>query len=103
MEQTKNEINDTILEKIAIMIDIMIEITNCSYSDAYEVIANSETFKHLHRLDYATSYDSPQANLASIGEELRSANNRLGGLITDDSIKEAMSRMREKCISERGK
>ena len=90
MEKINNTIESVILQKIAIIIDIMMNILNCSYSDAYEVIIKSKTFHYLQQKDYSTLYDSPQANLASIGEELRQSNNPLGYKITEDRIKKAM-------------
>ena len=87
--------DDVILEKISIIIDIMMQITKCSYSDAYSVIITSETFNHLKQKDYSTLNDSPQANLASIGAELRRNNNKLGLLLTDDNIKNAMKEIRD--------
>ena len=86
--------DNVILEKISIIIDIMMQITKCSYSDAYSVIIKSEMFYHLKHMDYSTLHDSPQANLASIGAELRRNNNKLGLLLTDDNIKKAMKEMR---------
>lgn len=92
----EKEIADVINEKAAIIIEIMIEILNCSYSDAYNIVVNTKVYQYMNQLDYSTLHDSPQANLSAIGEELRQNNNRLGNLITDDNIKKAMLSMREK-------
>lgn len=88
-------IDDGMQARIAIIINIIIQITHCSYSEAREIIINSETFYRLKQGNYSTLYDSQQANLSSIGEELRRSNNRLGLLITDDNIRKAMLEMRE--------
>ena len=92
----KITIDNSTLQRISIMIDIMIIILRCSYSDTYSIIIKSKTFAYLQQKDYATLHDSPQANSASIGEELRNANNILGTKITNASIKEAMRIMRNK-------
>lgn len=81
-------------QRLDIIINIMMQITNCSYSDAYEIIINTSVFKQLEELDYSTLYDSPQANLSSIGKELREKDIELGYLITDANIKKAMFNMR---------
>lgn len=77
-------------EKLSIMTELLIIILNYDYSEAYDIIVKSQTYKWLKDLDYATMYDSPQANLSSIGEELRASNNPLGTKITDENIKKAM-------------
>lgn len=87
---------DSLLQRIAIMIDIMITILECSYSEAYSVIIKTKTFNFLQQKDYATLHDSPQANLASIGEELRNANIPIGDKITNSNIKKAMILMRKR-------
>lgn len=51
-------------------------------------------YKNLEQNDYSTLYDSLQANLASLEQELRESNNPLGYSITDDSIRTAMIKMR---------
>ena len=88
------EHENMLLEKIAIMIDIMMIILNCSYSDAYGLIVNSKTYNYLKQMDYSTIHDSPQANLSSIGKELRDAGVDTGYSITDNNIKLAMKKMR---------
>ena len=93
--QASKNIDDGMQARIAIIINIIIQITHCSYSEAREIIINSETFNRLKQGNYSTLYDSPQANLSSIGEELRRNNNRLGLLITDDNIRKAMLEMRK--------
>lgn len=95
MEKVKKDIESSILEKVAIIIDIMICILGCSYSEAYEIVTKSKTFYYLQQKDYSTLHDSPQANLASIGEELRQNKNALGCKITPENIKKAMLSMRE--------
>lgn len=92
--------DDIILEKMSIIIDIMMQITNCSYSDAYSVIIKSEMYHHLKQMDYSTLHDSPQANLSSIGKELREHNISLGLMLTDDNIKKAMLEMRNRNLQE---
>ena len=91
----KISIDDSTFERISIMIDIMMVILKCSYSDAYSLIINSNTFQYLQQKDYGTLHDSPQANLASIGEELRIKKIEVGEHITDTNIARAMLIMRE--------
>ena len=93
--QVSKNIDDGMRARIAIIIKIIIQIIHCSYSEAREIILKSETFIRLKQGNYSTLYDSPQANLSSIGEELRRSNNRLGLLITDDNIRKAMLETRE--------
>ncbi|MBQ3164501.1 MAG: hypothetical protein IJC02_08190 [Lachnospiraceae bacterium] len=90
----RDSIQDVILEKVSIIIDIMMSILGCSYSEAYEIIVNTKTYHFLQERDYGTLHDSPQANLSSIGEELRQINNDIGNVITDENIKKAMIAMR---------
>ena len=85
---------DVICAKVSIIIDTMISILGCSYSEAYEIIVNTKTYHFLQERDYGTLHDSPQANLSSIGEELRQKNNDIGNVITDENIKKAMIAMR---------
>lgn len=85
-----------ILEKVAIIIDILMIILNCSYSEAYSIITKSKMYYSLQERDYGTLHDSPQANLSSIGVELRQKNNLLGNRITDENIKKAMLSMIER-------
>ena len=77
-------------EKIAIIIDILRFILGCSYSDAYNIVINSKMYYSLKQQDYGTLYDSPQANLSTIGVELREKNIDIGYKITDKAIKHAM-------------
>lgn len=87
---------DLILEKLSIIIEIMMKILDCSYSEAYEIITKSETYYFLQQRDYSTLHDSPQANLSSIGEELRQKNIAIGYKLTDDGIRDAVWAMRQK-------
>lgn len=96
---TNIDTENVILEKVSIIIDIMMLILNCSYSDAYEVITKSKTYSFLQQKDYCTLHDSPQANLSSIGKELRENNIDIGFRITDDNIKLAMIKMREQNLN----
>lgn len=91
----KDKIEDMIWEKVSIMIEIIMTITNCSYSDAYSIIQKSKTYGYLKERNYAVLHDSPQANLSSIGEELRARQHNLGTLITDANIILAMKKIRE--------
>lgn len=81
--------------KITIMTDILILVLNCSCSDAYEIISSSDVYKILKENNYPTVYDSPQANLSMIGQELRLKNNPVGNIITDENIKRAMQTLKE--------
>ena len=74
------------------MKDLLVKILSCTDNEAEEIIKNSETYYWLCKKDYATLYESPQANLSSIGEELRKKNNPLGLLVTDENIKICMKR-----------
>ena len=74
--------------KLSILIDIFMKITNYTYEKSYEIIVNTDVYNHLINLDYATLYDSPQANLSDIGKELRNNGIEIGNLITDKVIKE---------------
>ena len=47
-------------------------------------------YYYLKQQDYGTLYDSPQANLSTIGAELREKNIDIGYKITDKAIKQAM-------------
>jgi hypothetical protein len=80
--------------RLSIMTDILTQILNCTQSEAHSIITNSETYKLLLNKDYSTTYDSPQANLSSIGHELIEHNNPLGNLITDENIINIMSKLR---------
>jgi hypothetical protein len=100
MEKIISITDDVVLEKVSIMIDILMQILNCSYSDAYNIIIKSRTYSFLIQKDYSTMHDSPQANLSSIGEELRIANNHLGKNITDENIKVAMLKLRQHNLSQ---
>lgn len=89
------EMEKVIDAKVAIMIEILMVILNCSYSDAYKIVRKSKTYRYLTSLDYATLHDSPQANLSSIGQELRSCNIDIGNVVTDENIKKAMLHLRD--------
>lgn len=91
-------LNETLQEKIAVMLDILVIILNCSYSDAYDIISSSDVYRLLKENNYPTVYDSPQANLSMIGHELRLKNNPVGNIITDTNIKRAMQIMRRRNI-----
>lgn len=95
MVKIDKDMEKVIDAKVAIMIEILMIILNCSYSDAYNLVRGSKTYGYLLNLDYATLHDSPQANLSSIGEELRNCNINTGHIITDDNIKKAMIHLRE--------
>lgn len=89
-----------IQEKISIMIEIVMTITGCEYSDAYKMITASKTYSYMKAYDYSVLHDSPQANLSDIGEELRNSNNKLGVIITENNIKKAMLKIREKNLTQ---
>ena len=91
-------LNETLQEKIAVMLDILVTLLSCSYSDAFEIISSSNVYKLLKENNYPTVYDSPQANLSMIGQELRLKNNPVGNIITDANIKRAMQIMRRRNI-----
>jgi hypothetical protein len=88
-------------EQVSIMIELMMKILNCSYSDAYKVIKNSETYYYLNRHDFAMLYDSPQANLSSIGQELRDKHDILGNYITDENIIDVVWKTRQMNLMKR--
>lgn len=67
----ENTGEDTLWLRLCIMIELLMEILNCRYSKAYSIIIQSETYYWLVQEDFATMYDSPQANLDDIGRELR--------------------------------
>lgn len=81
-------------EKISVIIELLMIILDCVYSDAYHIIIQSKTYKYMENLDYATLHDSPQANLSDIGSELRERNHPLGDKITDENIKKAVLYLR---------
>jgi hypothetical protein len=85
-------------DRLSIMMDVLTQILKCSQSEAHNIIINSETYKWLVDKDYSTLYDSPQANLSSIGQELREHNNSLGRLITDENITTAILKLRNKRV-----
>lgn len=87
--------NNSLIERIDIIEDMLIEILNCTKSDAHSIVIASQMYKNLEQNDYSTLYDSPQANLSSLGQELRESNNPLGYNITDDNIRTAMVKMRD--------
>lgn len=95
----KEMIKNVTLEKVAIMIDIMIKILGCDYGDAFNIIIRSKTYRLLKKGNYSTLHDSPQANLSSIGQELRESGDakrqKLGNELTDQNIKKAMFLMVE--------
>lgn len=86
---------DTIYLRLSIMIELLMIILDCRYSEAYKIIVKSKTYKYLVEEDFATLYDSPQANLSDIGKELRENHNRLGMKITDQNIIKATTFLRE--------
>lgn len=88
--------DNTIYLRLSIMIELLMEILHCSYSYAYMIITKSETYYYLVQDDYATTYDSPQANLDSIGEELRQQGDTLGSKITAENIIKAMQSIRDR-------
>lgn len=102
MEKEK-KINSVIKEKLAIMIDLVMHITGSSYCEAYMLIKASKTYKELENNNFCVMYDSPQANLSAIGDELRALGNPLGNLITDKNIAMTMLRMREINMSKQSK
>ncbi len=91
----KIAMKEVILEKVAIMIELLITILNCGYSDAFAIITNSETYEYMKNGDYTTLHDSPQANLSEIGLALRKVNNPIGFQITDEKILQAMINLRQ--------
>lgn len=93
-----DSLKDVIGAKVAIMVEIVMHILDCSYSDAYYIIVGSDTYHLMQEQVYKTLHDSPQANLSDIGEELRKAGNKLGQMIADTNIKRAMLQMREENI-----
>lgn len=90
-----------IREKLAIMIEIATNIVDISYSDICAAIKESSTYKELENDNFCVMYDSPQANLSAIGEELRERGHWLGNIITDDNIIKAMINMREQNLKRR--
>lgn len=86
--------NNSLFERLEIVENMITEILNCTKSDAHNIIIASQMHKNLEQNDYSTLYDSPQANLSSLGQELRESNNPLGYNITDDNIRAAMVKMR---------
>lgn len=86
--------SNSLFKRLDIIEDILIEILSCTKSDAHNIIIASQMYKNLEQNDYSTLYDSPQANLSSLGQELKESNNPLGYSITDDSIRTAMIKMR---------
>lgn len=90
----EKEVKCVLDEKLSIMIELLMVILSCSYSDAYVIIVSSKVYSYMENLDYATLHDSPQANLSDIGKELRLSNSSLGNKITDISIKNAVLYLR---------
>ena len=87
--------DDVTLEKVAIMIELIMTITNCRYSDAYKIITKSNVYSRLVSKEYSNVHDSPQANLSSIGVELRANIDHLGDVITDENIIKAFRKLRD--------
>lgn len=88
--------SNSLFERLEIIENIITEILNCTKSDAHSIVIASQMYKNLEQNDYTTLYDSPQANLSSLGQELRESNNYLGYSITDGNIRKAMIKMRNK-------
>ena len=86
--------NNSLFERLDIIEDILTEILSCTKSDAHSIVIASQMYKNLEQNDYSTLYDSPQANLSSLGQELRESNNPFGYSITDDNIRSVMIKMR---------
>lgn len=88
--------NNSLFKRLEIIENILTEILNCTKSDVHSIVIASQMYKNLEQNDYSTLYDSPQANLSSLGQESKESNNPLGYSITDDSIRVAMIKMRNK-------
>ena len=101
MEKKINKLNEDSVERLSIMIELLMTIWNCKYSDAYMVIENTRVYNNILSGDYGTTYESPQSNVSRIGDELRHSGNRLGNSVTDDNIRLAVMSIRNKNINNR--
>ena len=63
------ERENSILEKISIMIDMLMGMFGITYTLGYSLIRRSNLFRLLISGDYSTLYDSPQASLIELGKE----------------------------------
>lgn len=96
MEKKINKLNEDSVERLSIMIELLTIIWNCKYSDAFMVIENTKVYNNILAGDYGTTYESPQSNVSRIGEELRHNGNKLGNVVTDENIRLAVLRIRNR-------
>ncbi|WP_026523462.1 MULTISPECIES: hypothetical protein [unclassified Butyrivibrio] len=88
------ERENAIMEKLSIMIDIMMAITDYSYSDCYDIITNTRTYQLMVDGDVSALHDSPQASLVEVGKDIRESGNAIGNSITSENIKKYISEVR---------
>ena len=97
------EKKESILERIALIIDTMMGISGMSYPECYNLLSKTNVYRCLIEEDFATLYDSPEALLVELDKELQKANHHLGGRFSENAIKAYLLSLRKQNLSLQGK
>lgn len=89
------EIEANITIKLSCILEIIIEMFNCSFSEAYSLIHNTLTFKAIISGDKATLYQSASCCVEDIGKELRDNQIKAGYLFTKEHINNSIMQVRK--------
>lgn len=84
-----------VVSKVSSIIEILMKMLNCSYTDAFKIVAESSVFKAFIEGDNATLYQSAPCCIEDIGRELRTKGIPCAMLFSSENITKAILAVRE--------
>lgn len=99
------KITQRALSKSVDIIEILMEVLGCSYTQAYNIVRSTSMFRAFNEGDRAALYQSAPCCVEDIGRELASTNNSLALFFSQENINKAIDtiRIRNKSMQQRCK
>lgn len=88
-------------DKIINIIEIIMELLNCSYTKAFNIARKSEVFEALYEGDQATLYQSAPCCVEDIGRELQSKGDKLADYFSENNINNTINKVRQRNIEKK--
>ena len=82
-------------DKIGRIIEIMMPLLNCDYSQAHKILKTTRTYRAIYEGDGATLYQSAACCVEDIGRELCAINSPYATYFTNERINFALDQVRD--------
>lgn len=90
------KITQRALSKYVDIIEILMEVLGCSYTQAYNIVKDTSTFRVLNEEDGATLYQSAPCCVEDIRKKLALKDAKYKSEFTQESINNTIDRIKER-------